>query len=440
MTEFKLPDVGEGMHEAEIVRWLVKPGDRVKADQVMLEIQTDKALVEIPSPVAGIVAEIRVKEGQMVPVGTVLITFDTAPATKVAEKPVPEPVLAVAATTLTKAYSNGATVTTQPSRVRAAPAVRKKAWELDVDLTVVQPSSPDGRVLLQDVLNYAEHRHSQPTIVAVAATPTNGKTEVIETPNPPPVVQPLIPARPAVFSGADATQDETRKPLVGLRRRIAERMELSWRTIPHVSTFEDVDAGNLSALRAQLAPTAEKRGVKLTYLPLLVKAAIYALKKTPIFNSSLDDKSREVIYKNYYHIGLATATPDGLFVPVLHHADQLTLLELAVEINRLAEGARNRSLKANELSGSTFTITNYGSYGGSVGTPIINPPEAAILGVGRIADKAVVLNGQIVVRPIMPLCLSFDHRLIDGADSGVFTNHLKEVLETPALLMLDSKF
>ena len=438
MTEFKLPDVGEGMHEAEIVRWLVKPGDRVKADQVMLEIQTDKALVEIPSPVAGIVAEIRVKEGQMVPVGTVLITFDTAPATKVAEKPVPEPVLAVAATTLTKAYSNGATVTTQPSRVRAAPAVRKKAWELDVDLTVVQPSSPDGRVLLQDVLNYAEHRHTSDVgvlLVAPTNAPTNGKTEVVEAP----VVETVVSTKPSVFSVAEATQDETRKPLVGLRRRIAERMELSWRTIPHVSTFEDVDAGNLSALRAQLAPTAEKRGVKLTYLPLLVKAAIYALKKTPIFNSSLDDKSREVIYKNYYHIGLATATPDGLLVPVLHHADQLTLLELAMEINRLAEGARNRSLKANELSGSTFTITNYGSYGGSVGTPIINPPEAAILGVGRIADKAVVLNGQIVVRPIMPLCLSFDHRLIDGADSGVFTNHLKEVLETPALLMLESK-
>jgi len=439
MTEFKLPDVGEGMHEAEIVRWLVKPGDRVKADQVMLEIQTDKALVEIPSPVAGIVAEIRVKEGQMVPVGTVLITFDTAPATKVAEKPVPEPVLAVAATTLTKAYSNGATVTTQPSRVRAAPAVRKKAWELDVDLTVVQPSSPDGRVLLQDVLNYAKHLHAPDVgvlLVAPANAPTNGKNEDVEAP----VVETVVTTKPSMSSVAETAQEEIRKPLVGLRRRIAERMELSWRTIPHVSTFEDVDAGNLSALRAQLAPAAEKRGVKLTYLPLLVKAAIYALKKTPIFNSSLDDKSREVIYKNYYHIGLATATPDGLLVPVLHHADQLTLLELAVEINRLAEGARNRSLKGNELSGSTFTITNYGSYGGSVGTPIINPPEAAILGVGRIADKAVVLNGQIVARPIMPLCLSFDHRLIDGADSGVFTNHLKEVLETPALLMLDSKF
>jgi len=310
---------------------------------------------------------------------------------------------------------------------------------LDVDLTVVQPSSPDGRVLLQDVLNYAKHLHAPDVgvlLVAPANAPTNGKNEDVEAP----VVETVVTTKPSMSSVAETAQEEIRKPLVGLRRRIAERMELSWRTIPHVSTFEDVDAGNLSALRAQLAPAAEKRGVKLTYLPLLVKAAIYALKKTPIFNSSLDDKSREVIYKNYYHIGLATATPDGLLVPVLHHADQLTLLELAVEINRLAEGARNRSLKGNELSGSTFTITNYGSYGGSVGTPIINPPEAAILGVGRIADKAVVLNGQIVARPIMPLCLSFDHRLIDGADSGVFTNHLKEVLETPALLMLDSKF
>ncbi len=438
MIEFKLPDVGEGMHEAEIVRWLVKAGDKVKADQVMLEIQTDKALVEIPAPVAGIVAEIRAKEGQMVPVGTVLITFDTATAPKPAEKPILEPVLAIASA---KAISNGASVVSHPSRVRAAPAVRKKAWELDIDLSVVQSSSPDGRVLLQDVLNYAEHRPTTDVGVLLAA-PTNGKNQTEEiTPGEvptPPDVEKIAPPPPPI--NIQASEEETRKPLVGLRRRIAERMELSWRTIPHVSTFEEVDAGNLSALRTQLAPAAEKRGIKLTYLPLLVKAAIYALKKTPIFNSSLDDKSREVIYKNYYHIGLATATPDGLMVPVLRHADKLTLLELAVEINRLAEGARNRSLKANELSGSTFTITNYGSYGGSVGTPIINPPEAAILGVGRIADKPVVLEGQIVVRPIMPLCLSFDHRLIDGADSGVFTNHLKEVLETPALLMLDSKF
>jgi pyruvate dehydrogenase E2 component (dihydrolipoamide acetyltransferase) len=218
---------------------------------------------------------------------------------------------------------------------------------------------------------------------------------------------------------------------------MAERMDLAWRTIPHVTTFEQVDAAQLIEMRRQIQPAAEQRGVSLTYLPFIVKAVVAALKANPIFNSSLDEKTREVVYKRYYHIGLATATPDGLVVAVVRDADKLSLSQLGAEIVRLAEGGRNRSLKPHELSGSTFTISNYGSYGGGMGTPIINPPEVAILGVGRIKDEVVARNGQPVVRPMLPLNLSFDHRLIDGATSGQFMQVLMELLENPARLMLD---
>ena len=482
LKEFKLPDVGEGMEEAEVVRWLVKAGDPVRIDQVMLEIQTDKALVEIPSPVAGTVAEIKVREGQIAHVGTVLVSFNTA-----TDQTAPVPVTAVApsssvavrvspvaaAANVLVANGHSAVTSLQRVRVRAAPAVRKRALELDIDLSQVQPSSPDGRVLLQDVLNYVK-----PPNCPTALTPTNDRTrdtstseetgklimdvptdgghtqtvssltsaagstngngnDTLVAPNRPEAV--AVTARPKVFvpTFEGGTAQEERKALVGLRRRIAERMEQSWRTIPHVATFDDADGHELVALRQRLLPAAATRGIKLTYLPLIVKAVVQALKQHPIFNSSLDDQTREIIYKCDYHIGLATATPDGLLVPVVRYADRLTLLQLAAEINRLSEGARNRTLKGPELSGSTFTITNFGSFGGQRGTPIINPPEAAILGVGQIKEQAVARDGQVVVRPILPLSLSYDHRLIDGADGGAFSRTLIELLENPDLLMLD---
>jgi pyruvate dehydrogenase E2 component (dihydrolipoamide acetyltransferase) len=422
MVEFKLPDVGEGMHEAEIVRWLIAPGDKVKLDQPMLEIQTDKALVEIPSPVTGIVGSIRATVGQLAHVGDVLITFETE--AKTTAQPAPAPVAV------------GNIVNLQPylpatSRVRAAPAVRKRALELDVDLSLVEPGSPDGRVLLQDVLNYVEQRKHTPVV-----KPQNGAAKVpaIEKPIERPIE---VPAFRADTYAATTPQAEERKPLVGLQRRMAERMELSWRTIPHVTTFDNADGEQLVNLRKQLLPYAESRGISLSYLPFIVKATVLALKQNPLFNCSLDDKTREIIFKHYYHIGLATATPDGLVVAVVKDADRLSLAQLATEINRLAEGARNRSLKPQELSGSTFTISNYGSYGGGMGTPIINPPEVAILGVGKLADAVVARDGQAVVRPTLPIALSFDHRVIDGAASGVFMRSLLDTLENPARLLLD---
>jgi pyruvate dehydrogenase E2 component (dihydrolipoamide acetyltransferase) len=250
--------------------------------------------------------------------------------------------------------------------------------------------------------------------------------------------QPQIEETPTFQPAApvSAAQDE-RQPLTGLRKRVAEHMERSWRTIPHATAFGDLDGSALIALRETLKPAAEKRSVRLTYLPLLVKLLIPVLKEFPIFNASLDEEKREIIYRRSYHIGIATATPEGLIVPVLRNADRLTLLEIAANVERLVEGAKKRTLALPEVSGSTFTLNNVGSFGGSSGTPIINYPEAAILAIGRLQDQAVVQQGSVVVRPVMPLALSFDHRLIDGALAGAFLARFKELVENPQQLMLD---
>jgi pyruvate dehydrogenase E2 component (dihydrolipoamide acetyltransferase) len=214
-------------------------------------------------------------------------------------------------------------------------------------------------------------------------------------------------------------------------------MERSWRTIPHATAFDEVDGGELATLRVTLKPIAEKRGVRLTYIPLLIKLLIPLLKEFPIFNASLDEERHEIIYKRSYHIGVATATPEGLLVPVLRNADRLTLLEIANSLEQLIEGANKRTLSLSEVSGSTFTLNNVGSFGGSTGTPIINYPEVAILVVGRLQDKAIVQQGTVIVRPMMPLTLTFDHRLIDGAMAGAFLARFKELVENPQQLMLD---
>lgn len=445
MFEFKLPDVGEGMHEAEILRWHVKPGDRVKVDQPMLEIQTDKAVVEIPAPVSGQVGEILAQVGKISKVGEVLINFQTGAFTP-APVPAPKTDESDAATTGAEARALVGAGTSGPGRVRAAPAVRRRAVELDVDLSLVQPSSPDGRVLLKDVEAFAANPPKGPaSFIVPVTTASNGnghsKVPTSEAIATAPTInghgQPQQTA-PAQVGTVAAPGSEERKPLAGLRRRIAERMELSWRTIPHATAFDEADGSGLVALRAQLKPAAEKQGINLTYMPLIAKAVIQTLKRFPIFNSSLDEQTREIIYKNFYHLGIATATPDGLLVPVARDADRLTLLELAAEVNRLSEGGRNRTLKPNELSGSTFTISNVGSFGGSTGTAIINPPEAAILVTGSLKERPMVVGGELVKRYTLPLSMSFDHRLIDGAEAGMFLAALKEVLETPSLLLLNA--
>jgi len=437
MSELKLADLGEGMHEAEIVEWLVKVGDTVKLDQTVVKVETDKAVVEIPSPVTGRVAEIRVQDGQTARVGDVLVVFDAPVSTNgdnaasAKGQGVPAAVPpAVSSSSPTPATQT--TQTTQPTvlkqRVLAAPAVRKLAFELGVDLEQVTPSNPNGRVSIEDVKTFAE-RSSQTESSPAAATsvpaPKTAEHALSQTGE-----------RQALQTTAPAVQDE-RQPLTGLRKRIAEHMERSWRTIPHATAFDEVDGGGLVALRDALKPIAEKRGIRLTYIPLLIKLLVPLLKEFPVFNASLDEERREIIYKRSYHIGVAAATPEGLLVPVLRNADRLTLLEIASSVERLIDGAKKRTLSLPEVSGSTFTLNNVGSFGGGTGTPIINHPEVAILAVGRIQDKAVVQQGNVIVRPMMPLALSFDHRLIDGAMSGAFLARFKELVENPQQLMLD---
>jgi pyruvate dehydrogenase E2 component (dihydrolipoamide acetyltransferase) len=428
MQEFKLPDLGEGMQEAEVVEWLVKAGDTLKLDQTMVKVETDKAVVEIPSPVAGRVTEIRVQDGQVAKVGDVLIVFETStsekgdgstPSLNYASTPATsKPTIASSPTPVTR-------IPTKRQRVLAAPAVRKLAFELGIDIEQVTSSNPNGRVSMEDVRSYAEQARTSPALQASSSTLAE-KPGPLGIPTSTQKAEQLVP--PA--------QDE-RQPLTGLRKRIAEHMERSWRTVPHATAFDEVDGGALAALRESLKPVAQKRGVRLTYIPLLIKLLIPLLKEHPTFNASLDEERREIIYKHSYHIGVATASPEGLLVPVLRNADRLTLFEIASNLERLIEGAKKRTLSLPELSGSTFTLNNVGSFGGSSGTPIINYPEVAILAVGRLQDKAVVQQGSVIVRPMMPLALSFDHRLIDGAMAGAFLARFKELVENPNQLMLD---
>lgn len=433
MQEFKLPDLGEGMHEAEIVRWLVEPGDTIKLDQPMVEVETDKALVEIPAPVAGRVSTIRVQAGQVAKVGDVLVVFETMAIAAGSSTNGAGSSKSVVASSVVEPSSAVPDVPTEPKRrVLAAPAVRKLAFELGVELEQVVPTNANGRVSIDDVRAYVERSQAVATHQTASAPPAKPGLE-----------QAVAGASPTVRRQGEATHPsiaaplEERQPLTGLRKRIAEHMEHAWRTIPHATAFDEIDGAGLISLRQALQPVAEQRGVHLTYVPLLVKLLLPLLKEFPIFNASLDEERREIIYKRSYHIGLATASAEGLLVPVLRDADRLTLLEIASELARLVEGARKRTLLPRELSGSSFTLNNIGGFGGSSGTPIINHPEVAILAVGRLQEKAVVRQGEIVVRPMLPLALAFDHRLIDGAMAGAFLARFRVLVESPQQLMLD---
>lgn len=413
MFEFRLPDVGEGLHEAEVVRWLVRPGDSVRLDQSMVEVQTDKAVVEIGAPVPATVARILVPEGQRVPVGTVLVTLIPLDGAAPAAAPAAEPP-AAGAQAVPGADASGP--------ILAAPSVRKAARDRRIDLAQVRGTGPSGRIMLADLEAFATGQVTMSAAVPATLAPT--------TPAP------ITPAPATPVSAPPDGTDEI-VPLQGLRRRTAERLRESWRTIPHVTSFEEADAERLNALRARLAPGAQERGVKLTLLSLVIKAVVVALKEHPYLNAVFDEAGGCIVLKRSYHIGVATATPDGLLVPVVRDADRKSTFAIAAELQRLAEGARSRKLTPAELAGSTFTITNFGAFGGYTGTPIINPPEVAILGVGKLSERPVVRDGQVVACPTLPLALSFDHRVIDGEGAGHFLNRLMALLADPELLLME---
>lgn len=390
---FDLPDVGEGLGEGEIVHWHVGEGDAVKADQVIVDVQTDKAVVEIPAPVAGTVKTLGGAVGATIPVGAMLAVIATE---------TPRPAVAKSAVGAPAAGADGA-----PPRRRAlaSPATRKRALELGVDLASVSGTGARGQVTRADVERSA----------AAAQAPE---------PTPEPVAPQPGPA------AADRVE-----PLRGLRRQIAQTMQTAWREIPHILTFHEIDATRLVAARRALAAEFEPEGVRPSYLPIVMKACAAALRRYPRFNAALNMEAEEIVYRARVNIGFATATGDGLIVPVIHDADRKSILALAREISELAEAARARKIGVPQLRGGTFTISNYGSYGGHFGTPIIRPPEVAILGVGAIRDTVVPIDGAPAVRPALPLAVSADHRLNDGEHLGAFADAIASFLRDPVRLL-----
>jgi pyruvate dehydrogenase E2 component (dihydrolipoamide acetyltransferase) len=401
--QFRFPDVGEGITEGEVVRWLVKEGDEVKADQTLAEIETDKAVVEMPSPYAGTVLKLHFKEKDLVKVGQVLVTIgekgEAVPAVGPAFAAPPAPQVARAGAT-PAAPSGG--------EILATPAVRKMARDLGLDLAAVPGTGPGGRVTEEDVR-------------AAKERPTEKRLEI------------------KVKSKYDLYGTLERIPLRGVRRATARHMRESLDKAAHVTHCDEADAAALEALRGSMKAEAEAKGIKLTYLPFIIKALIEALKLHPTLNASLDDEEEEIVVKKYFNIGIAVDVPDGLIVPVVKMAEQKSVLDLAEEIQSLAKAARERKLDLADLKGGTFSITNVGVIGGTAATPIINYPEVAILATMKIGDRAKVENGAVVVRKTLPLCLSFDHRVVDGAEAARFTKDLIRFLEEPAKLPLQGE-
>jgi pyruvate dehydrogenase E2 component (dihydrolipoamide acetyltransferase) len=444
--EYRLPELGEGLHEGEIVKWHVKPGDQVEEDQVLLEVQNDKAVVEVPSPVSGRVRELKVPEGTVSVVGDVLVTIevegelpggevvsgqaDGAAAGAVpqagpkAEQPAanaqaasvqpdarPEGGASVPAAAQGEQGAGGAK-TAGARTVLATPGVRKFAREKGVDLAAVEGTGKNGRITKEDVLAY----------LAGGAKPSG---ENVSTPEP------------AARQAAASSREEERVPLRGVRKVIANAMVKSVYTAPHVTVMDEADVTRLVELREKAKPLAEQKGVKLTYLPFIVKALVAAAREFPVLNASLDDENNEIVYKKYYNVGIAVDTDNGLLVPVVEDADRKNIWTIGREIKDLAERGRAGKLRPEELKGSTISITNIGSAGGMFFTPVINYPEVAILGTGRISEKPVVKNGEIAVGKVMALSLSFDHRIIDGAVAQHALNYIKQLLEDPELLVME---
>ncbi len=436
--QFTLPDLGEGLTEAEIVAVLVREGDVIREDAPLLEVETDKAQVEIPSPVGGRVEKIHVTPGQTVKVGAVLVTFadNGAPAPSGAPaRPAASPARLQPTAAAPAAPATPRETAAPGGAVAATPATRRLARELSVDLHAVRGSGPGGRILDADVRAAAGAR--------APAAPTEARPQ----PATPAVrdAAPSGPAKPLAAIGLEPPPlprfeqwgPVERAPLSHLRRTIAERMTLSATLIPHVTHFDRADITDLDAIITRNLEPARARGVTLTLTAFLLKAAALALRAHPQFNASLDPAAGEMILKRYYHLGVAVATPRGLIVPVLRDVDGKPVLEVGRELGALAQRVRDGKATLEDLRGGTFTITNIGALGGTAAIPIINYPEVAILGVSRARQEAVVRQGQIVPRLMLPITLTFDHRVADGADGARFATEIVSLLEAPERLIGD---
>jgi 2-oxoisovalerate dehydrogenase E2 component (dihydrolipoyl transacylase) len=411
MSEYivKLPDVGEGIAEAEIVEWHVTVGDSISEDQVMVEVMTDKATVELPSPVSGVVLSVGAAVGDILQVGSPLIRIDTGNGAmgdvrSSADTTVPEApaVVQVSAQPVPPATLTPAAPGPRPAAPTAAPAVRQRAATLGVDLAAVVGTGPEGRVVHADL--DAQLGHTR------------------------------LPSSDTTEAGADDVVDAV--PVVGLRRNIAQRMQLAKERIPHFTYVDEIDVTNVEGLRAQLNEQYGEQRPKLTFLPFLMRAIVEAIADFPQMNARYDDDNGVVNRHRAIHLGVAAQTPKGLMVPVVTDAASRDLWDCAAEVARLATAARTHKITLEELTGSTITITSLGSLGGIVSTPIINYPEVAIVGVNKIATRPVYVDGTLLPRQIMNLSSSFDHRVVDGADAAAFIQRIRVLLETPALLFV----
>ncbi|MBI2604495.1 MAG: 2-oxo acid dehydrogenase subunit E2 [Deltaproteobacteria bacterium] len=437
--EIKLPDIGEGVHEGEIVRWLVKEGDAIKVDQPLIEIMTDKATLEIPSPHAGTVKKVYGKEGDVIKVGQPVVSLSEEGASAGASKSAPSTVpmrASYAGAAGQAAQAPGQTYAASPGNVLATPATRRLARDMGVDLGQVPASGPAGRVTKEDLQRFIGASAAGPQVPAPHGMrrrePMPAQAKTPAAPKPSPLKpSPLMPG-----------QRETLIPFRGIRKKIAEGMTKSRGTIPEFTYVDECDVTELVQFRAAAKGVAEKEGVKLTYLPFIVKAVIKGLKEFPYMNSQLDEQNGNVVLKNYYNIGIAVDTEQGLIVPVVKDADKKSILEIARDVQVLAEKARAGKLALEDMKDGTFTITNAGTIGGMLATPIINWPEVAILGVHKISKRPVVktINGrdEIVPADVLWLSVAIDHRVVDGAMGARFLNVVMEQISNLKLMFLDA--
>lgn len=433
----KLPELGEGVTEGELIKWLVKPGDSVKADQAIAEIMTDKATVEVPSPFAGTVGELKFKTGDIIKVESVLLTMKTSGggastnSTSATKTPTPaqqqfedhsptQTPLTMSSSSLT---SHAPATTFSPpvadSKVLATPATRRLAREMGVDINGLTGTGLAGRVTREDVMS---KQGSAPSTSASGATAASSPSFKFPTPQP--------------YSSSRADMEE-RVDMRGIRKKIAENMQMAKAVIPHFTLMDEVDVTELVKFRESLKDYADKNQTKITYLPFVMKALIATIKEFPAFNASIDDAASQIVYKKYFNIGFAADTPNGLVVPVIKNADHKTILDISKEIVDLSKRARENKLKPDEMKGATITITNIGSVGGMYATPIINHPEVAILGMYKIQDKPVILNGQLAAIKVMNYTITCDHRLIDGAVAANFLRAFFQKIQNPAVLMMN---
>ena len=408
--EFKLPDLGEGIHEGELRSWLVKEGDQVKEDQTICEVETDKAVVEIPSPKTGKILRINGKAGDKIKTGEILVVIGSGEEAE--EEKVEEPIEKEELVIQPNEEDLISEISQKedkkpPKRVQATPYVRKIARELGVSIEEIDGTGSHGRITEDDIRKFTSGEKPSPK----QEIKTKGKTQTV--------------------------QNEERIPLRGLRKTISEHMVKSFHTSVHVTHVEEVNVDKLVELREQHKEKAKEKGVHLTYIPFIIRAVEIGLKKYPYINSSLDESTGEIVLKKCYNISFAVDTSEGLITPNVKRVDDKSIMQIAKEVQELAQKAKERKLTMNELKEGTFSITNIGSLGGLFATPIINYPESAILGLSTIRERPIVKNDQIKIAKMMYVSLTFDHRIIDGAVAARFVNEVKAHLEDPSLLLLD---